>query len=210
MALMIKEVADSLHFKVIGAEINSKESQAKKVIISLGAPAVKRFGLMMLSARAARLPYTSDALHASLLGSWISALMCRRPMMAHVNHLFHVIDAKQLSPSDSKMRPLQRNAAEEPLILACLGPLAASNVSVPFSTVLYASDASTLKGGLVSADISEELSRSLRRISTKKAKNPGGFRAEQLHRTHDQDFEEVLMMPYAMSSSKRSRAGLLV
>ena len=44
-----KEIADSLHYKVIGAEVNSSEKMVKKGLVSLGAPAEKRFGLMMLS-----------------------------------------------------------------------------------------------------------------------------------------------------------------
>ena len=43
-------------------------------LLSIGAPSEKRFGLRMLSAMAANLAYTSDALHASLVGSWISVL----------------------------------------------------------------------------------------------------------------------------------------
>ena len=107
------EVTDSLHFKIIGAEVNSSVDVVKQGLVSLGAPATKRFGLMMLSACVANLPYTSDGLHASLIGSWISTLLYRRPMMAHINHLFQVIDASDLSPQDSKLRPLSRKAAEE-------------------------------------------------------------------------------------------------
>lgn len=67
--------------------------------------------------------------------------------MAHVNRLFQVIDQKELNPQASKLRPLSRGAAEELLVLACLGPIAASNIAVPFSTTVYASNTSTLKGG---------------------------------------------------------------
>lgn len=70
--------------------------------------------------------------------------------------------------------------------------MAASNIAVPFSTTVYASDASTKKGGLVATDVSEALSRSLWRTSVKKAKNPRlPSRTAALHRIHDESFEEV-------------------
>ena len=186
-----KEVSDSLCFKIIGAEVNSSEEMAKEGIVAVGSPAEKRFGLMMLSACAASLPYTSDALLSSLVGSWISVLLYRRPMMAHINKLFQVIPAQELDPDEPVLWPLSRGAAEELLALVCLAPLAASNIAVPFSDQIYASDASTLKGGLVSATVSEELSRMLWRTSLKKAKNPKlQSRTAALHRIHDAHFEE--------------------
>ena len=126
----------------------------------------------MLSAMAASLPYTTDALHSSLVGSWISVLLYRRQMMSHMNTLFQVIPRAELDTGKSQLRPLSRPAAEELLLLACLSPLAASNLAVPFSETVYASDASTLKGGLVSATVHIETSRMLWRSAAKKAKNP--------------------------------------
>lgn len=187
-----KEVADSLLFKVIGAEVNSTEEMARNGLVSLGAPGEKRFGLMMLSAVAANLPYTSDALHSSLVGSWISALLYRRPMMAHMNELFQVIAADQLNTERSSLRPLSRSASQELLVLACLAPLAASNLAAPFSDMVFASDASTAKGGLVPAQVSEKLSRSLWRTAGRKNKNPQlPSRTAALHRIRDDSFEEV-------------------
>lgn len=67
--------------------------------------------------------------------------------MAHINKLYQVIDHDSLDSEYPKMRPLNRGAAEETLILDCVRPLAASNIRV------YASDASTLKGGLVATEV---------------------------------------------------------
>ena len=187
-----KEVSDALVYKVIGAEVNSSENLARTGMVSVGAPGAKRFGLMMLSAHVAGLPYTTDALHSSLVGSWISVLLYRRPMMAHMNGLFRVIEPNQLDPSNSRLRPLPRSAAQELLVLSCLCPLAASNIAVPFSDRIYASDASTLKGGLVSAEIDRSLSRSLWRTAVKKLKNPRlQSRTAALHRIKDDWFEET-------------------
>ena len=186
-----KEVRNALKFKVIGAEINSETNLVDRGLVSVGAPSEKRLGLSMLSAMAANLAYTSDALHASLVGSGISVLLYRRPMMAHMNRLFGVIPPDELDTGQSKLRPLPRKAAEELLILACLSPIAASNLAAPFSTVVYASDASTLKGGFVSTEVPLDVARILWRSASKKAKNPVfPSRTAALHRLHDEWFEE--------------------
>lgn len=94
------------------------------------------------------------------------------------HQLFQVMGHDSLDPDSPKMRPLKRGAAKEMLILACLKPLAASNIAAPF----YASDASTLKGG----------SRSLWRTAQKKAKNPKlQSRTYALCRIKDPFHEEV-------------------
>ena len=187
-----KEISDSLHFKVIGAEINSIEGLARKGLVSLGAPSEKRFGLMMMSAVAAGFPYTTDSLHSSLVGSWISVLLYRRPLMAHMNKLFQVIDHDDLSSEQSRLRPLCRAAAEELLVLSCLCPVAITNIAAPFSDRVYASDASTVKGGLVFAEVGEDISRVLWRTSTKKVKSQKlQSRTAALHRIKDEGFEEL-------------------
>ena len=191
-----KEVRNALKFKIIGAEVNSSEGLAKAGVVSLGAPADKRFGLSMLSATAACIPYTTDSLHSSLVGSWISTLLYRRPMMAHMNALFQVIASHELDTESPKMHPLPRKAAEELLILACLAPFAASNVAVPFSDRLYATDSSTGKGGVVMTSVCPDVSRALWRTANRKAKNPKlESRTSALARLHnfwheDEDFAE--------------------
>ena len=77
-------------------------------------------------------------------------------------------------------------------MLACLGPLAASNLAAPFSDRVYASDASTRKGGLVVATITPDLSKMLWRTSNKKVKNLAlQSRTASLHRIHDASFKEL-------------------
>ena len=72
----------------------------------MGSPAEKRLGLSMLSAMAACLPYTTDALHSSLVGSWILVPLYRRQMMSHMNALFQVIPPAELDAGRSQLRPL--------------------------------------------------------------------------------------------------------
>eukprot|EP00438_Fugacium_kawagutii_P033656 Skav204053 [mRNA] locus=scaffold3:301963:308610:- [translate_table: standard] len=175
-----KEVCDSLLFKIIGAEVNSSEENVDRGLVSVGAPGEKRLGLCMLSAIAANLPYPSDSLHATLIGSWISTLLFRRCMMAHLNGLFEA----------PRLWPLPRRAADELVVLASLAPLIASNVAAPFAPRVYASDASIERGGVVMAKIPEEMSRVLWRTANKKGKNiPLPSRTAALHQLHDDMFE---------------------
>ena len=191
-----KEVKDALVFKVVGAEVNSSTGLVDAGLISVGAPAEKRLGLAMISAHVASLPYTTDALHASLVGSWISALVFRRPMMAHLNEAFKTIEGKELDTAHPVLRRLSRKCAEEFLILACLAPVMASNVAVPFAPRVYASDASCAKGGFLEAEVSPELARVLWRSADRKGKNvPLPSKSAALHFAADEmseyvDFEE--------------------
>ena len=186
-----KEVRDSLLYKIVGAEVSSTRGVVERGLISLGAPASKRLGLCMLAALAAGLPYTADSLHSSLVGSWVSVLLYRKVMMAHMNRIFQVIPSEDLDTGSSRLHPLPRAVAEEMLVLACLGPFAASNVAAPFSTTVYASDSSALKGGLVAAEIPEDVVCSLWRTAQQKVKNPKlQSRTAALHRIKDEFFEE--------------------
>lgn len=176
--------------KIIGAEVNSSEQNVDRGLVSVGAAGEKRFGLAMISALAANLPYTSDSLHATLVGSWISTLLFRRCMMAHLNGLFEVIPALELDTLKPRLWPLSRKAADELVVLAALAPLMASNVAVPFAPRVYASDASVQRGGVVVAQIPTEMSRVLWRTANKKGKNiPLPSKTAALHQLHDVDFE---------------------
>lgn len=185
-----KEVRDALVFRAVGAEINSSTVLVDRGLVSIGAPLDKRLGLAMISAALANLPYTSDALHATLMGSWISALMFRRCLMAHVNDLFQVIAPEELDTLRPRLRRLPRKAAEELLILATLAPFAASNIAAPFADRIYASDASTGKGGFVRAPVPQEIAKILWRTADRKGKNVAlPSKTAALHSYHDESFE---------------------
>ena len=83
----------------------------------------------------------------------------------------------------------------------------ASNIAVPFFDTVYASDSSSLKGGLVSAPVDQKLSRVLWRTAAKKAKNPRlQTKTAALHRIRHADFEEVEQkddLPWAEESAPR-------
>ena len=51
-------------------------------LVSCGLPAEKRLALATIASAVSTLQYTSDALHASLVGSLVSMAMYRRPAMS--------------------------------------------------------------------------------------------------------------------------------
>ena len=57
-----------LHFKVVGAEIDSRLELVKEGAILCGAPTDKRMAMASVASLAASWPYTSDSLHSNLVG----------------------------------------------------------------------------------------------------------------------------------------------
>lgn len=66
--LIINTETHDLVFKVCGAEVDSSLESVDRGVVFAAAPLDKRMSLAMFSAASAALPYTSDALHACLLG----------------------------------------------------------------------------------------------------------------------------------------------
>ena len=187
-----KDVVGALKYKICGGEVNSTKKAVESGVVSLSAPAEKRFALAVLSVVAASWPFTTDALHPCLVGSWISVLQLRRPAMAFVNELFKVIPPKELDPLNPRLRSLPRRAAQEMQLLACLAPILGSNLAVPFAEEILATDASLCKGGIVSADVSSEVSAAVWRSAPKKGENvPMASSFHAVLKSHDVLHEEV-------------------
>ena len=187
-----KDIIGEDEFKVVGGEVNSSAECVSRGNVPVAVPSSKRWGLAMLSAALAELPYTSDALHASVVGAWISTLLYRRPMMTIMNELFKVIPHHELDTEKPRMWRLPRGAAEELCLLAVLAPMMASNLTIPFSEILFASDASLSKGAYVSSSIPRDLSQLLWRSADKKGENVPLMRSsEALLSLFDPDFEPL-------------------
>ena len=167
-----KDVVAEEIYKVCGGEVISSVESVRRGVVAVAAPFEKRISLAVLTSIACRLPYTSDALHACLTGSWVATLLLRRPVIAMMNEVFHVIPAEELEPDSPTARPFPRKAASELLVLACLAPVLASNIAAPFHSEIFATDASNEKGGVVSAHVGEELSAVLWRSAEKKRDAP--------------------------------------
>ena len=163
-----KDIIGALRYKVCGAEIDSSLESVSRGVVSAAVPLDKRMSLAMLSASVATLPYTSDALHACMVGSWVSTLMMRRSLFSVVNELFKVVPPESLSMDRPELRVLPRPAAQELLLLACLAPIASSNLAAPFHGRVFATDASMEKGGVVEADCPLEVVKALWRGADRK------------------------------------------
>ena len=160
-------------------------------LVSVAAPASKRLGLASLSAVASGMRYTSDAFHSSLIGSWVSVLLFRRPAMAVLNNVFKVVSSASIQQDDLRLVKLPRSAADELAVLSALAPVISSNVAFPFSEWAYAADASNSKGAVVRAKVSEDISKLLWRSADKKGENvPLLSKAQTVLKEYDARFEE--------------------
>ena len=143
-------------FRVLGAEIDSRQFLVEGGLVSCGLPAEKRLALAMVASMFAWLPVTSDALHSSLIGSIISMLLFRRPAMSALQEVFHVIPSFELNIQEPKLWKLNRSAASELAVVAASAPVLASNLAAPTLPKIFAADASLQKGGTTEADISSD------------------------------------------------------
>ena len=166
-----KDQIEGFLFKAAGAEIDSRPQTVDDGAVLVASPAAKRLGLASITAVAAGMSFTSDSFHSSLVGSWVSVMMFRRSSMAIFDKVFGVVDSLTADPEDPEIKVLSRAAAEELAVASCLAPILSSNVAVPFSTKIFATDASNSKGAYVSAEVEEELSKLLWRSADKKGQN---------------------------------------
>ena len=175
----------------IGAEIIADSAAVKSGVVSVASPFEKRLGLGLCSAAVSALPFTSDAVHSSLVGSWVSVLSFRRCAMSVLNEVFHVIPPTELNTEEPVLWHLSRKAAEEFQLLAVLAPVLASNVSVPFLDEVFATDSSTAMGGITSAPLGNHVAKVLWRTADKKGANlPLLTSAQAVVSQHDSMFEE--------------------
>ena len=152
-----KDVKGATRAKVIGAEVAADEVALSCKCPSVSAPAQKRFGLSWISFQIAQLSHTTDSLHLSLLGGWTSVLMFRRPFMSILQDAFHLVPSIEVSDKHAKLVPLPRRVATELVLLACLAPLIKTDISVPFCEKLFATDASSDRGAVVSTKVPEDV-----------------------------------------------------
>ena len=166
-----KDVKGDVCFKICGAEVDSSWSSVARGAVVAGSPYEKRMSLAVATSVAATLPVTTDAFMSCLVGSWISAMMMRRPPMACFNEVFKVVPNEARSSVCAKMLKLPRAAADELCVVAALAPVIATNLAVPFDDRIYATDASLKKGGIVSAPVSSSTSALLWRSADRVGKN---------------------------------------
>ena len=108
-----KDVIDSSHSKVIGAEINGGRWALQNGLTTVASPALKRYSLSWVSLLVAAMPLTTDHLHLSLLGGWTSSMTFRRPCMGLFSSVYDLVKLENYSPTSSRTLELPRRVAEE-------------------------------------------------------------------------------------------------
>ena len=166
-----KDIRDASRAKVIGAEIAADETALRFRCPSVGSPAAKRYGLSWVTLQLCQLSHTTDSLHLSLLGGWTSALMFRRPFMSILQHSFGLVPSIEVSDKHAKLVPLPRRVATELLLVSILAPLIKTDISVPYCNELFATDASSNRGAVVSTEVPEDVYEALFRC----CKNKGSY-----------------------------------
>ncbi len=166
-----KDVVEQQRAKIAGAEIDSSAENRANGVVTLGSPTQKRLSLSRVSLELSKLRFTTDALHACLIGGWTSALMFRRPLMSVLFNSHKLFDAAAMNSACPRVLPLPRSVAQELVLLAVLAPAFCSDISVPFGPKLFCTDSSDAKGAAVSTPISSEEARFLWRVGSKK----GGY-----------------------------------
>ena len=156
-----KDVIDSSHAKVIGAEINGGRWALQNGISTVSSPAVKRFSLSWVSLLIAALPVTTDHLHLSVLGGWTSTMTFRRPFMGLLSEAFELVKLDRYSPSSAKTVELPRKVAEELTLAAVLCPLMVADISTPLHDQVFATDASEKRGAVLCAEIDPVVNEAL-------------------------------------------------
>lgn len=132
-----KDVVNALKYTLPGAEINSSLDLVRRGAITCGLAAEKRLSLATVASMSAALSCTSDALHASLVGSLVSLLTFRKPAMSLLRDVFKVIPPAELNTQDPQLWPLKRSAAGELALVSALCPVLVSDLTAPVSSRIY-------------------------------------------------------------------------
>ena len=154
-----KDIIDSCHFKVAGAEINSSQAATSKGIITVSAPVQKRISLAVLSLRVAQLPCISAALASRLAGNWTSVLLYRRCLTCILKELYTYGSQKDGKKED--VYCLSRRAAQELVLASVFSFVGCSDLRVGFHDRVVATDASLQKGAVVSRPVTLDYARAL-------------------------------------------------
>ena len=154
-----KTVRGEERFKVIGAEVLADQRTRDSGLVSVASPLAKRIPTMALSLRAAVLPVISRTLASRLAGNWVSILMFRRCLCCLLSRIF-ALGTKRADDAHEVLK-LSRAAAEELVLASVFGLVAASDISVPYDSCVYATDASNAKGAATSKKVGTEISRIL-------------------------------------------------
>ena len=154
--------------------VNSGEDATNRNLVTLSAPPCKRLSLSAITLQVSQLTHTTDSLHLCLLGAWVSALGYRRPLLSLLDRSFHLVDQNAFDANHPRMVKLPRAVACELCLVATLMPLAVTELSAPYHTEVFCSDASEKKKvHFVRQSFRSILSVCFGRVSVLKEHTPG-------------------------------------
>ena len=156
-----KDVIGAEQATVAGAFLDSSPSTRALGLALVGPSPRKRLALAAITLELARLGATTDHLHSSLVGGWVSCLLYRRPLMCLFDRAFSFVDFGSMAPTSSKILTLSRKVADELVMISVLSHILVSDISAPWSSTIFATDSSDGKGAFVSAATSPELTERL-------------------------------------------------
>ncbi|CAE7933904.1 unnamed protein product, partial [Symbiodinium necroappetens] len=117
-------------FCAAGAQIDASPPTVSAGQVLVGLPAHRRLALAHASLTVAADRYISEELASILAGSWVTALLYRRCLMAAIGPLFGL--GKRVSQlGGSSLRPLPPAARQDLVLLSVLAPALVSNVAAP-------------------------------------------------------------------------------
>lgn len=154
-----KTVRGAEVFKVIGAEVLSDKQCRDAGVVLVGAPASKRIPLSALSFRAAKLPVISRGLASRIAGNWVSVFMFRRSLCCVLQKIFGL--GTRLADDANDVVALPRKVAEELVLAGVFGLVSLSDVSVPYDSRLFATDASSCKGAFTAKEVGLGLAQTI-------------------------------------------------
>ena len=165
-----KDVINSQHFRVVGAEINCSEEVRSRGLATVAAPTSKRLSMSLLSLKAAALPVVSRGLMSRLVGSWTSIIMYRRCLSSTMSLVFQY--GVQGGKPEDELLHFPRNVAQELVLLSLLSFVAATDISVPYCKRIFATDASMRKGAVVSREVPDGVAKAVWLVATRKVLTP--------------------------------------
>ncbi len=130
---------------VLGMEWNGKEK-------TVGASVSKLQELCILTLRYLKNGSATGLQLSRLIGSWVWPLLVRRPGLSVLRHVYRFIHC-----SGKKRYTIWPSVRRELLMLIGLAPLLYVDVSSPFCSSIFTSDASSTGGGVVSTPLTTEL-----------------------------------------------------
>lgn len=121
-----QDVNGSLHFKIVGAEVDSRLKMRSRGQVLVGAPMDRRLSLAALSLKVCQFPVISRAVASRLAGAWTCVMMYRRCLTCIFKEIYGlgVVDGH----SDDEVIPFRRSASTEMALAATLSFVASSNV----------------------------------------------------------------------------------